>query len=140
MNAQQGAGALPNTSASQYSPASSALYVPAAAHNARVLSSIATLAACFSGLVAGLLGLTNLSGFALYLSASLLSALSTFALKCHGDVGAHVPQAHAGAGPLGAARVSRVRGWAGLMGLGQENLLGFLLFWIGSYALIHVYD
>lgn len=24
-----------------------------------------------------------------------------------------------------------------LMGLGQENLLGFLLFWIGGYALIH---
>ncbi len=24
-----------------------------------------------------------------------------------------------------------------LTGLGQENLLGFLLFWIGSYALIH---
>lgn len=29
------------------------------------------------------------------------------------------------------------KGWYALTGLGQENLLGFLLFWIGSYALIH---
>ena len=29
------------------------------------------------------------------------------------------------------------RAWWALTGMGQENLLGFLLFWIGSYALIH---
>lgn len=27
-------------------------------------------------------------------------------------------------------------GWMGLMGLGQENLLGFLLCWIGATAVI----
>ena len=29
------------------------------------------------------------------------------------------------------------KGWWSLLGIGQENLLGFLLFWIGGYALIH---
>lgn len=37
----------------------------------------------------------------------------------------------------GGGGVSVMKGWWALMGLGQENLLGFLLFWIGSYALIH---
>lgn len=54
----------------------------------------------------------------------------------------YVPQAHgAGAGGQGtvsaAGEVRGWKGWVGLLGLGQENLLGFLLFWIGSYALIH---
>lgn len=41
-----------------------------------------------------------------------------------------------GAGP-GAADAKAWKGWLGLLGVGQENFLGFLLFWIGSYALIH---
>jgi hypothetical protein len=101
------------------------------------------LAACFSGLIAGILGLTNFSGFLLYLLTSLLSALSIASLKCGFDVSKYVPQAHgAGAGGQGttvsaAGEVRGWKGWVGLLGLGQENLLGFLLFWIGSYALIH---
>jgi len=107
----------------------------------------AQLAACFSGLVAGILGLTNLPGFLLYLGTSLLSALTVGLLKCGGgDVDKYVPQSHSGmAGQNpgvpgaggGGGGVKSWKGWLGLMGLGQENLLGFLLFWIGSYALIH---
>lgn len=101
------------------------------------------LAACFSGLVAGILGLTNQYGFLLYLLTSSLSALTVALLKCQGNIGKYVPQAHSGAQPApggtvsGGGKVSTLKGWWALMGLGQENLLGFLLFWIGSYALIH---
>jgi len=101
------------------------------------------LAACFSGLVAGILGLTNFSGFALYLLTSVLSAVTVAALKCGGDVGKFVPQSHSGAaGQPGAAAgggggIKTWKGWWALLGLGQENMLGFLLFWIGTYALIH---
>jgi len=91
------------------------------------------LAACSSGLVAGILGLTNLTGFALYLLTSLLSALTIASLKCGLDVSRYVAQAHGS----GGSGVVRWKGWLALFGMGQENLLGFLLFWIGSYALIH---
>ncbi|CAK9780981.1 unnamed protein product [Cutaneotrichosporon oleaginosum] len=126
-------------SASQFSPSASLLHPPSVQHNTRVLGSIATLTSCFAGLVAGVLGLPNLSGFALYLATSLLTAVAC-ALKCGLDVGRYVPDAHAGAGPLGAAKVRAWRGWMGVSGISGENLLGFLLFWIGGYALVHVYD
>lgn len=84
-----------------------------------------------------MLGLPNLSGFALYLATALLTGGTSAMLKCGMDVGRYVPDAHASAGPLGAARVQAWRGWMGVTGLGGENLLGFMLFWIGSYALIH---
>ena len=85
--------------------------------------------------MAGILGLTNLTGFALYLFTSLFSALSVGLLKCNLQVGKYVPQAHTNPGRFGGPRDWRA--WLTLTGLGQENLLGFLLFWIGSYALVH---
>jgi hypothetical protein len=96
------------------------------------------LTSCFSGLVAGILGLTNLSGFALYLLTAVVNGLVVGFLKCGGgNVGKYVPAAHGGAGPQGAAKVNIWSGWAGVMGLGTETLLGFMLFWIGGYALVH---
>lgn len=100
------------------------------------------MAACFSGLVAGVLGLTNLSGFFLYLGTAASSALTTALLNCRGgQIGRYVPAAHGvtnPAAPGGAqGQVKAWKGWLALTGLGQENLLGFLLFWIGGYALIH---
>lgn len=95
------------------------------------------LTACFAGLVAGVLGLTNLAGFGLYLLTAIVTGLTIAAVKMHGNVGRYAVQAHASSGPLGAANVSAWRGWVETMGLGQENLLGFLLFWIGGYALVH---
>lgn len=95
------------------------------------------LTACFAGLVAGILGLTNLAGFALYLGTALATGLTVAAAKCGGNLARFSVQAHAASGPLGAAHVSAWRAWTELMGLGQENLLGFLLFWIGGYALVH---
>jgi hypothetical protein len=72
----------------------------------------------------------------------LASAITVAVVKCDLDIGKYVPQAHGvtiGAGPVGGGGGGIVvwKGWWALAGLGQENLLGFLLFWIGSYALIH---
>ena len=179
----QATAAPAQTSSSQFKPSASPLHPPSVMHNARVLSSTATvsgtslhrslnkprlpaerscsgsrytwprlhvlctdpsqLAACFSGLVAGILGLTNQYGVLLYLLTSFLSASTTALIKCKGDIGRYVPQAHSGMAGVpgqmggGGGGVSMWKGWLGLMGIGQENLLGFLLFWIGSYALIH---
>ncbi|ORX37810.1 hypothetical protein BD324DRAFT_623414 [Kockovaella imperatae] len=118
----------------------SPLFPPAVQHNVRVLSSLSTLSACFSGLVAGVLGLQNYTGFLLYLLTAVSSALVFGIINCHGNMGKYVAGSHV---PLvGSDRIGvrKWRGWVGLMGLGQENFLGFLLFWIGGYALIHVYD
>lgn len=92
--------------------------------------------------MAGILGLTNFYGFALYIFTALSSAATVAVVKCNLDIGKYVPQAHGvsiGAGPVGGGGGGIVlwKGWWALAGLGQENLLGFLLFWIGSYALIH---
>lgn len=67
----------------------------------------------------------------------MLSGVTVAAVKCHGDVAKYSPWAHAGAGPQGASETSLWKGWLGITGMGQENLLGFLLFWIGGYALMH---
>jgi len=40
-------------------------------------------------------------------------------------------------GAGGGGAITIWRGWFSLLGIGQENFLGFLLFWIGGYALIH---
>ncbi|OXG50050.1 hypothetical protein J010_03392 [Cryptococcus neoformans] len=134
--------------ATQLSPEVSPLYPQSVMHNSRILSSINTLSACFSGLIAGILGLTNTSGFLLYLLSSVATAGAIGSLKCGFDIRRYVPDAQVQRKKQLANKNNGVkesgkyswRGWWALMGLGQENLLGFLLFWIGSYALIHVYD
>jgi hypothetical protein len=92
--------------------------------------------------VAGILGLTNSAGFGLYLLTSIASAFTVGLVKCNLDIGKYVPLAHGvsvAGGPMGTGggAVTIWKGWWALAGLGQENLLGFLLFWIGTYALIH---
>ncbi|KAK8849552.1 hypothetical protein IAR55_004887 [Kwoniella newhampshirensis] len=141
----------PPPTASHLAPESPPLHPPSVYHNTRILSSLGTLAACFSGLISGILGLTNLTGFSLYLITSLITALTLASIKCAFDIERYVPEAHsfgtssastrsAKNGGEGKAMLRSWKGWIALSGIGQENLLGFLLFWIGSYALIHVYD
>jgi hypothetical protein len=121
-------------------------YMPSYRLQIRLGSTDIQLSACFTGFVIGILGITNWRGFAFYALTSLFSAYLISALKCGFDVAKFVDQ-----GPKAVARrASRSttekgaegggvdwKGWLGLMGVGQENVLGFLLFWIGGYALIH---
>lgn len=70
-------------------------------------------------------------------------------IKCGGlsagEMVKYVPQAHAGSAGVamgqsqaqGGQQTTPWKGWLALSGVGQEGFLGFLLFWIGGYALIH---
>ncbi|WRT69561.1 uncharacterized protein IL334_006549 [Kwoniella shivajii] len=129
----------PPPTAAHLSPDASPLHPPSVMHNTRVLSSLGTYSACFSGLIAGLLGLTNLSGFSLYIISSIFTASILFLIKCDSNVIRYVPQANLSVASESVG-MKALKGYWALTGIGQENLLGFLLFWIGSYALIHVYD
>lgn len=108
-------------------------------HLCQQYSAHVQLSACFSGLVAGILGLTNIPGFLLYLLTALSCAGINAGLKCGFDVPKYVPQAHSASAMAGGqpGKQSRWRGYLALSGIGQEGVLGFLLFWIGGYALIH---
>nr|XP_019043388.1 hypothetical protein I302_07965 [Kwoniella bestiolae CBS 10118]OCF22318.1 hypothetical protein I302_07965 [Kwoniella bestiolae CBS 10118] len=103
---------------------------------------ITQLSACFSGLISGILGLTNLSGFCLYLLSSVFTSVVLLVLKCNFNVKRYIPQSHSnssppGGDPQGGGKSRDWKGYWALTGINQENLLGFLLFWIGSFALIH---
>ncbi|WWC73566.1 uncharacterized protein I206_107538 [Kwoniella pini CBS 10737] len=133
----------PPPTGAHLAPEASPLHPPSVIHNTRILSSLGTYSACFSGLIAGLLGLTNLYGFALYLISSIFTSIILLLFKCNGDVIKYVAQSHSNLsngenGTFGNGK--KWKGYWALSGIGQENLLGFLLFWIGSFALIHVYD
>lgn len=54
----------------------------AVAHNVNALNSVHFLSACFTGAAAGILGLTNFSGFFLFLLSLLFSALCISAFRC----------------------------------------------------------
>ena len=65
-----------------------AIYGPAVLHNSPIAST-KFLSACFAGAVAGVLGLTNASGFALFALAMLLTSACLY-LKCRGRPGKYV--------------------------------------------------
>ncbi len=136
-------GAAPGVVAPTFSvhPSFSPLHMPSVQHNALILSNLATLCACFSGALAGVIGLKNLNGFFLYLVASVFNAGIIAAVKCNDPdasgisltryiVAAHDPT---GAKTPNGGRAALKALW-GLAGIGQDTLLTFLLFWIGIYV------
>ncbi|WVW86772.1 hypothetical protein I302_108826 [Kwoniella bestiolae CBS 10118] len=134
--------AAPPPTGAHLAPDASPLHPPSVMHNTRILSSLGTLSACFSGLISGILGLTNLSGFCLYLLSSVFTSVVLLVLKCNFNVKRYIPQSHSnssppGGDPQGGGKSRDWKGYWALTGINQENLLGFLLFWIGSFALIH---
>lgn len=126
--------------ASTISPSYSPLHPASVQHNTLILANLCTLTSVFSGTLAGILGLLNFSGFLLYLSASLFQAGVVALLKCRNartgkvDLERFLPSLH-------DVNNDTVKGWRltgkaiwSLMAVGQENLLTFLLFWIGFYV------
>jgi hypothetical protein len=132
-------------------PSFSPLHPPSTQHNVLVLANLATLSSCFSGALAGVLGLKNVQGFILYAVASMLNAGMISVIKCRSpstgsktggqssagriDVKRYVAAAHDPTGatiPRGTKAVLRTA-WS-LTGMGQDTLLTFLLFWIGFYV------
>ncbi|KAJ6513376.1 hypothetical protein C8R45DRAFT_963458 [Mycena sanguinolenta] len=95
------------------------VYIPNAQFNS-TLTSVKFISACFAGAVAGILGLTNWSGFALFLASTLLTALCMAFINCAGQPKKYVPD-----------------GWAGLLNPGTDNASTFVLVWTLFYGIVH---
>ncbi|KAF7312349.1 Transmembrane protein 93 [Mycena indigotica] len=81
------------------------------------------LSACFAGAVAGILGLQNWAGFALFLASTLFTSFCIYFINCHGKPKKYFPD-----------------GWTGLLSPGQENAFTFILVWTLFFGIVHVYD
>jgi hypothetical protein len=155
------AGQQPNNpSVQRIQPTFSPLHPPSVQRNIQTLSSLSTLTTAFAGALAGILGLVNWQGFAFYVVASLWNALAIILLKTT-RVGEHasstggrkkesvvrvlkrcLPGLNQGnatstsGGGTGREDGTRtlLKGIWQLSAIGQENVLTFLLFWIGFYV------
>ncbi|KAF8206564.1 hypothetical protein K438DRAFT_1962543 [Mycena galopus ATCC 62051] len=106
----------------QAETAAQRIYLPNVQFNSSI-TSVKFLAACFAGAVAGILGLTNWSGFALFLASTLLTSLCITFVNCAGHPAKYIPG-----------------GWTGLLNPGQDNASTFVLVWTLFYGIVHVYD
>ena len=79
------------------------------------------LTSCFAGAAAGILGLENFRGFALFFFATLLSSALLW-LRCKGSPDKYVPG-----------------GLVELVNPGQENLFSFLLLWTLFYGSLSLF-
>ncbi|KAJ7475754.1 hypothetical protein FB451DRAFT_1397158 [Mycena latifolia] len=98
------------------------IYVPNVQYNS-ALTTVKFLAACFAGAVAGILGLQNWAGFALFVASTLLTSLCIQSINCRGHPAKYIPG-----------------GWTGLINPGQDNASTFILVWTLFYGIVHVYD
>ncbi|KAK7033030.1 hypothetical protein R3P38DRAFT_2920271, partial [Favolaschia claudopus] len=97
------------------------IYPPNIKYNS-ALTSVKFLASCFAGAVAGILGLTNWTGFALFLVSTLFTSLCINVINCHGHPAKYIPG-----------------GWTGLLNPGTDNASTFVLVWTLFYGIVHVY-
>jgi ER membrane protein complex subunit 6 len=95
------------------------IFIPNLKHNAALMN-VKFVAASFAGAVAGVLGLENWLGFALFLSSTFLTSATIFLVNCKGNPAAYIPG-----------------GLAELVNPGQENVFTFLLVWTLFYGMPH---
>ncbi|KAG2013005.1 hypothetical protein CC2G_009948 [Coprinopsis cinerea AmutBmut pab1-1] len=105
------------TTMSTTSEASAQLIYPPNVQSNSALLNVKFLSACFAGAAAGILGLENLHGFALFLASTVLTSLCVGVVNCKGRVGKYV---HGG--------------WAELVNPGQDNAFSFVLVWTLFYG------
>jgi ER membrane protein complex subunit 6 len=86
-------------------------YAPNVLHNAN-LNSVKFISSCFSGAVAGILGLQNWLGFALFLASTTLTSTFIFIINCKGKPHKFLPG-----------------GMGDLVNPGQDNAFTFILIW-----------
>lgn len=92
------------------------LFPPNVQYNASRVYSIKFISSCFAGAVAGILGLENSLGFALFALATLLTSACLY-VKCKGRPAKYIPG-----------------GWWELVNPGQENIFSFILVWTLFYG------
>lgn len=91
-------------------------FTPNVLHN-QSLTSIKFLSACLAGAVAGILGLENWHGFAVFATSVLFTSFMIYAINCKGKPSKYL------AGGLGE-----------LVNPGQDNTFTFILVWTLSYG------
>ncbi|GAA5931855.1 hypothetical protein JCM3775_000061 [Rhodotorula graminis] len=99
------------------------VYPPNLVHNNQSLYYVKSTTACLAGALAGILGLTNLAGFALFLATSV-------------SVGGAYSLAQCGANPQRFFVKPSEPLLAGTLG----NCFSFILFWTLFYSLVYIYD
>ncbi len=92
------------------------LYPPNVQFNASRIYTVKFLASCFAGAVAGVLGLENWLGFALFIFSTCLTSACLY-VKCKGRPSKYAPG-----------------GIFELVNPGQENMFSFLLVWTLFYG------
>ena len=92
------------------------LFPPNVQYNASRVYAIKFISSCFAGAVAGILGLENTLGFALFVLATLLTSTCLY-VKCKGRPAKYIPG-----------------GWWELVNPGQENIFSFILVWTLFYG------
>ncbi|KAL8277016.1 hypothetical protein RQP46_010550 [Phenoliferia psychrophenolica] len=98
-------------------------FLPNVISNSQQIHYVKSTTASIAGATAGLLGLTNLSGFAFYLVASLVVGASFAAGNCKASPTKYF------------AKATDV-----FLGGLLDNAFAFVLFWTLFYALVHIYD
>ncbi|ETW83545.1 hypothetical protein HETIRDRAFT_102262 [Heterobasidion irregulare TC 32-1] len=99
------------------------IYGPHLVHNMTVINNIKFISSCFAGAVAGVLGLENWLGFALFLVSTLFSSVCMYGVNFK-----TYPNRYMHGGLLAAFNP------------GQENVFSFILMWTLFYGIVHVYD
>ncbi|ORY87726.1 Rab5-interacting protein-domain-containing protein [Protomyces lactucae-debilis] len=105
-------------------------------HNTQNVAFVRNMTAPILGLVAGVLGLTGFTGFALFLAGSIAVSLCIYALRMPEVADAKTISRH--------GRATRYLGdpwslWLGVVS-GSGGLPTYLLTWTLFYGLVHVYD
>ena len=116
--------ALPLPSSASSSPpvmaspaAAQRLYAPHIQHNTATLANAKFITSCFAGAVAGVLGLENWAGFALFVLATALAAAVLYTVNFRGR-----PRKFVQGGMLEVVNP------------GQENIASFILAWTLFYG------
>ena len=97
------------------------IYTPNVIANSS-LTSVKFLSACFAGAAAGILGLENWLGFALFLSSTLLTSACIYVINCQGKPSKFLQG-----------------GITELVNPGQDNAFTFVLVWTLFYGLSFTY-
>lgn len=87
------------------------IYAPNVVHNSS-LNSVKFLSSCFMGAVAGILGLENWQGFALFIVSTLFTAACIYVVNCKGRPAKYI-----------------AGGVKELANPGQDNIFSFVLVW-----------
>ncbi|RDB19984.1 ER membrane protein complex subunit 6 [Hypsizygus marmoreus] len=88
-----------------------------------VLQNLKFYSACFAGASAGILGLQNWLGFALFLASTVFTSLCIYTLNTRGRPAKYIQG-----------------GMLELVNPGQDNVFTFVLVWTLFYGVVHVYD